>query len=114
MAELWNEANGLLVARDLQIARTPWARTIGWLGRGHVAEDQALLLRQCHAIHTMFMRFCIDVVFLDDAYCILGIHSEIRPMRLALSDANATHTLELAPGHAAQTHCRLGDHLHIA
>ncbi len=49
----------------IRVAKTPWARMWGLLGRRSLPAGEALLLRPCNAIHTLGMRFAIDAHFYD-------------------------------------------------
>lgn len=71
-------------------------RLIGWMGRRHIAPDEALLLRPCAAVHGLFMRTAIDVVFLDRHARVLRMQT-LRPWGWAAC-RGAAMTLELAPG----------------
>ena len=76
-----------------------WQRLVGLLGRAGLPADQALLITPCNNIHTFFMRFAIDVVFLDRDGVIVAIVPHLRPWRIAM--ARAAHAcLELDAGGA--------------
>ncbi len=83
----------------IKVARSFFARLAGLLGRRALAPDEGLLLAPCSNIHTFFMRFAIDVVFLDSDGLILSIHRDVKPWRVkAMRRAHAC--LELAAGGA--------------
>src|SRR5712692_10226671 len=65
------------------VAETPLQRMKGLLGRSGLAEDEGLLLRPASSIHTWFMRFPIDAVFLDRELTVVGIAEALRPWRFA-------------------------------
>jgi uncharacterized membrane protein (UPF0127 family) len=84
---------------QVMLAQRFWARFVGLLGRPDLAPDAALLIAPCNNIHTFFMRFAIDVVFLDQNGTVLVIVAHLRPWRVAA--ARRAHTcLELAAGGA--------------
>ena len=56
-----------VVCESCSMADTPWTRFRGLMGRRELIPGQGLLLRPSGSIHTCFMRFPIDVVFIDDA-----------------------------------------------
>ena len=79
----------------------------GLLGRHSLAEDEGLLLRPAGSVHTAFMRFPIDVVFLDRAMRVLRIAPNMKPWRMAGQrgarivvelDAGAAERNGIAPG----------------
>jgi uncharacterized membrane protein (UPF0127 family) len=81
------------------IADRPLARMRGLLGRPGLESGEGLLLRPAASIHTFFMRFPIDVVFLDRKGTVLKVRRHVRPWRLA-GCWGAHATLELPAGEA--------------
>ena len=77
----------------------------GLLGRSALDPDEGLLLRPAGSVHTAFMRFPIDVVFLDGAMQVLRVEPNVRPWRVA-GQRRARAVLELAAGsRRARRHC---------
>jgi uncharacterized protein len=92
---------GELVCRRCRLADRPWTRVRGLLGRGVLEADEGLLLRPVGSIHTMFMRFAIDVVFLDREYGVLKVVENLGPWRFA-GARRAKAVLELPAGSASR------------
>jgi uncharacterized membrane protein (UPF0127 family) len=92
---------------DVRPARGLWQRLKGLIGRDEWPTGQALLLRPCNAVHTAFMRFPIDVVFVDGQGRIARIVT-LRPWRVAAC-WRARAVLELAAGEAARVGWRTGE-----
>lgn len=83
-----------------QVARTFVQRAKGLIGRRALAPGEGLLILRCNAIHTWFMRFAIDAVFLDRADRVVRVVRNIRPWRLFVFGGwRAVKVLELAAGH---------------
>jgi uncharacterized membrane protein (UPF0127 family) len=61
-----------------------------------------MIFPKCTSIHTLFMRFRIDVVFVDGNGTVVEVCSDVRPWRLLLPRLQATHTIEMAAGVATQ------------
>jgi uncharacterized membrane protein (UPF0127 family) len=81
------------------VADHPVTRMRGLLGRSDLPRGEGILLRPARSIHTFFMRFPIDVVFLDSDDVVLQVVRELRPWRAA--GVKGSHTvLELAGGEA--------------
>ena len=85
----------------------------GLLGRRVLPEGEGILLRPCGSVHTFFMRFPIDVVFLDRDLKVVGVAPELRPWRTA-GRRGAKAALELAAGEAARRGIGTGDRLSLA
>jgi uncharacterized membrane protein (UPF0127 family) len=105
--------NGEVVVDECVVAASPVSRMRGLLGRSELRPGEGLLLRPASAIHTCFMRFPIDAVFLDGGLRVLGISDELRPWRAA-SRRGARAVLELPAGESARRGLEPGDSLHAA
>src|SRR6187397_2160327 len=75
--------DGRVVCEHLLVAARPLRRMRGLLGRSGLSEGEGILLRPAGSIHTFFMRFPIDVVFLDGDLVVLGIEPSLGPWRTA-------------------------------
>src|SRR5437868_14745465 len=80
LAEVRN-SSGRVVCVSCVIAETPRTRMRGLLGRGSLASGEGILIRPARAIHTLFMRFPIDVIFLDQHGQVVKIVAELAPWR---------------------------------
>ncbi len=87
---LLSETTGKTVVSRLQIADGFWLRLVGWQFRAMPAADAGLLLVPCNSLHTCFVRFPIDVVFLDEQGAVLAIRRNLRPWRAAWGPPGAT------------------------
>jgi len=83
---------------DAGLADSAIPRMIGLLGRDSLAPGDGLVLTPCNSIHTCFMRFAIDVVFLDRAGTVLRAVTALRPFRYAWGGLRAKTTIELPAG----------------
>ena len=92
---------GECVVESCWIADKPWSRMRGLLGRSSLPVGEGLLIKPCGSVHMFFMRFAIDVVFLDRELSVVGVVPELRPWRMA-GRRGAKVTLELAAGEAAR------------
>lgn len=96
--------------RSIARAGMAWSfrtRCIGLIRRRALAADEGLLLVPGGSIHTLGMRFPIDVVFLDRALRVIGLRPQVAPWRFALAPAGTRFALELPAGRIAQTRLAL-------
>lgn len=100
--------NALLVT-DLELALTPFARFKGLMMRERIAPGAGLWLSPCASIHMAFMRFAIDVVWLDSQTRVLKVSAGVRPWIGFASCWGARTALELPAGAAAGV--EVGDQL---
>ncbi len=84
----------------VRIARRFWSRFVGLLSRRSLGEMQGLLFVPGGSIHTLGMRFAIDVIFLDAQMTVVRVSANVRPWRFALAPRGTRYVLEL-PAHSA-------------
>ena len=94
------------------LADTPLRRMKGLLGRRSLLPGEGLLLKPAGSIHTWFMRFSIDAVFLDGDLRVLDVRHDVRPWRTALR-RGAKSVLELPSGEAARVGVTPGEQLRL-
>jgi uncharacterized membrane protein (UPF0127 family) len=110
--QLINERTRKSVADTVEIAETRAARRRGLLGRAGLDEGTALMLIPCLAVHTAFMRFSIDVVFLDGDGCVVRTVSRMAPWRMAVCP-RARSVVELPAGRLESCAINVGDALYL-
>jgi uncharacterized membrane protein (UPF0127 family) len=81
-----------------ELADTSLRRMKGLLGRDGLDEGAGLVLTPCNSVHTWFMRFAIDVLFLDGKGTVLRAVRSMRPFQLAWGGLRAKTTIELPAG----------------
>ncbi len=109
MERILNVGKGTVVAEDVAVVRTFWGRFRGLMLRRGMASGEALLIEPSASIHTAFMRFPIDVVFLDREKRVVKVAEDVRPFRAALSRGHSA--LELNAGNAGRARIKEGDRL---
>ena len=75
--------DGSVVCEHCLLAETMFARLRGLLGASGLAEGEGMLLRPASSIHTAFMRFAIDAVFVDKESRVVKVAPGVRPWRAA-------------------------------
>jgi uncharacterized protein len=101
-----------VVCERATIADRAATRMRGLLGRRALPSGEGLLLRPAPSIHTAFMRFPIDVVFLDGDLRVLKLVQRLQPWRTA-SALSAKAVLELAAGESARRELEVADRLAV-
>ncbi len=86
------------------------ARARGLLGGVRLASDEALWIQPCNSVHTLGMRYAIDVVFLDRRQRVIAVRQALKPLRLA-AVRRAHSTVELLAGTAAAIGVSTGSQL---
>lgn len=108
----FNSTRGAQVAAKVEKADTPATRSKGLLGRESLAADEALWIVPCPMIHTFFMKFPIDVLFLDADLTVRRVIEDLRPWRLSPWVLSARSVLELKGG-ALKGSVSVGDRIEM-
>ncbi len=91
-----NRTRGTQLATRLEVASSGPARRKGLLGREGLAEGEGLWIIPCESVHTFFMRFPIDLVYLDRKNRVRKVRSGVGPWRL--SACFSAHSVLELPG----------------
>jgi hypothetical protein len=106
--ELVNLRRGSVLATRVEGAFDSAARRRGLLGRDSLPEGAAIIIAPCNAVHTFFMRFPLDLLFVSRDGRVLKICRGVRPWRIA-GAWRAFAVVETPAGCAARTRTELGD-----
>jgi len=106
--ELALVASSRVVVPDLEVAVESATRKKGLLGRDGLSDGCGLVIAPTNAVHTFFMRFPIDIVFVTRAGEVVKVCQAVRAWRMAAA-FRAYAVIELAAGGAAQAGLRVGD-----
>jgi uncharacterized protein len=109
---LVNDRTGVSIVTDLEIAVDSAARRKGLLGRDGLAETTGIVIAPTNAVHTFFMRFPIDIVFVTRAGQVLKVRDAVPARRIAIG-LRAFAVVELAAGCAARQDLRPGDFVSV-
>lgn len=104
--------DGAVVCDRCELADGVWSRTRGLLGRAGLEAGQGMLIRPAGSVHTFFMRFPIDCVFLDEELRVVAVRAAVPPWRAA-SARGAKATLELPAGEASRAGVAPGHRLRL-
>lgn len=98
-----------IIFEKLIRAESVISRMVGLLGRDHLASDEAMWITNCNSIHTFFMRFAIDCVFVDKKGQIKKIYHEVKPWKIAGPVWGASAVVEMAAGQARSKNLSVGE-----
>ena len=95
-----NRSSGAVLATTLLPAFDRRSRNDGLLGREGLPSGAALVLAPCQAVHTWFMRFPIDIVFVSKSGRVLKVKRAVGPWRMAIG-LGAFAVMEFSAGGAS-------------
>jgi len=108
-----NVTKDAVLADEAIIADTFLKRLRGLLGSKEFKNGQAVVIKPCNSIHTFFMRFPIDVLFVDKNHKIIAAVSHMPAFRISKIYFNAVYVVELPAGLIKTTSTSAGDLLEI-
>jgi len=106
---LVNATRGAVIAEQARVADNPWSSFVGLMGKPGLPAGEALLITPSSSIHTHFMRFAIDVLYVNRDNIIVGIDRDLKPWRFGRFYKQVRYVVEMAAGGAAG--CEVGDEI---
>ena len=108
--EVRNETRGTVLGRAIDVANTSATRRVGLLKHRGLEPDHGLWIVPCESVHTFFMKFAIDLVYVDRRRKVRKVRHAVRPWRMS-GCLFAHSVLELPAGSVAGTGTQPGDQL---
>jgi len=98
-----------LIAAEVIEANTFFDKLFGLVTRRKLKDREGFLIKNCNGIHTFWMRYSLDVVFLDKKNQVLAIYQDVRPFRATPFIKNAFFVLEMKSGTIVKSSLEPGD-----
>lgn len=108
-----NTTKNAILADEAGCAATVFSRMKGLLGKDELPKGKALFIRDCNCVHTFFMRFAIDLVFLDKDNRAVKIIPGLKPWRITGIYFNSRAVIEFPAGTLSSTPTQEGDIISI-
>ncbi len=108
---IFNQTRDISLILHGRLADTFWLRLRGLLGANPLKAGEGLILAGEKSIHTLFMGFAIDVVYVNKHYEVIRVTSNMVPYRLGPFVRQAAYVLEMPVGTIEQTSTQVGDQL---
>ncbi len=106
-----NRTKETVIAEQAVLARGWWSRLRGLIGRRGLGPGEGLIIEPCSSIHTCFMAFPIEVLFVDRQHRVLRATAAIAPWRFGPVVARSRYVVELPVGAVAASQTEDGDEL---
>jgi len=104
-----NTTRNVRLTECARIADTFSTRLVGLLRDRQLEVGDGLWILPCNSIHSMWMRFIFDAVFLDKELRVVHLMQEMKPWRISKIVFTAHSVLEVPAGLIVQTATQLGD-----
>jgi len=109
----FNTRTGKELSVDVKVADNLFTRMKGLLGRKELPVGDALWIKPCFSVHTFFMQFPIDVLFLNKQNQVIAAVRNLKPNRMTRLYPQSFSVLELPPGTIVADNIQIGDQLEI-
>ncbi|HBY20518.1 MAG: hypothetical protein A2Y24_02080 [Clostridiales bacterium GWE2_32_10] len=111
--KLINITTNIIISTKVEIADTFFKRFIGLMGRKNMEREEVLVIKPCNNVHMFFMRFAIDVIFVDREDEICYIQENLKPRQISKYMYDAIYVIELPVDRVREKDIKVGDRLVI-
>ena len=109
-----NTSRQTLIGEAIEVAETASQKVKGLLGRECLEDGQGLLFKGAGSLHTLFMRFPIDIIYTDKQGKVVKLAKAVRPFKLVAAPLRCYFALELPAGAITASDTQVGDYLDFA
>jgi len=96
-----------------QMADTFWPRLKGLIGRKALAQGEGLVIRPSKGVHMWFMRFPIDVIYVNEQDEVVDLDEHLQPWQIGKPRSSARYVIEVPAGTVKRTGTQRGDRLRL-
>lgn len=107
--KVYNSTRNNLIAEDVKLANSFFTRVLGLIPKRSISESEGLIIDPCSSIHTFFMRFAIDVVFVNQKNKVVALYENVKPYRILPIHFSSSFVLELGAGQISAHNIQKGD-----
>lgn len=96
--KVYNSSKNNLIIANVKVADNFVTRTFGLILKSSLSESEGLIIKPCCSIHTFFMRFAIDVIFVNKKNEVIALYENVRPWRILPIHPSSSYVIELPAG----------------
>lgn len=111
--EIRNISKGNIIASRGRVADSFFTRLKGLIGREELDKNEGLCIKPCKGVHTFFMRFNIDIVFVDENGVAGEIVRNLKPNRVSKYISDTSYVIELSEGMCEEINIEIGDKIEL-
>jgi len=111
--KLTNLTKNIVLANEVLEAKTTWERMVGLLGKKSLPAHNTLWIKNCTSIHTWFMKFAIDAVFVNKKLQVKVVLRNVKPWRLTRIYFSTKDVFEFSSGAITESNVQVGDQLNV-
>jgi uncharacterized membrane protein (UPF0127 family) len=106
-----NTSRKTVIGESIEVAETASQKVKGLLGREGLDRGQGLLFKGAGSLHTLFMRFPIDIIYTNKQGKVVKTAGSVRPFKLVAAPLRCDCAIELPAGVIAASNTQVGDNL---
>ena len=107
--KLYNSTQNRLIADDIKIAQNFFTRSVGLIFKKSLLENEGLIIKPCFSVHTFFMRFKIDILFVNKQNKIIALYENVKPWRILPLHFKSYYVIELPAGSISSKNIKVKD-----
>lgn len=96
--KVYNSTQNNLIADNVKMAQTFVNRALGLILKSSLKEGEGLVIKPCCSIHTFFMKFAIDVIFVNKKNEVIALYKNVKPWRILPIHLASRYVIELPSG----------------
>lgn len=104
-----NQDRGIEIGDRVRVADRWWPRLRGMIGHPEPGPGEGLLIHPCQGVHMHWMRYALDVAFLDEEDRVVALYHGLKPWRFSKTHKDAVCAVELQTGTLERTGTEIGD-----
>ncbi len=93
--KVYNSTQNNIISEQAKMADNFFLRSIGLILEKHFSEGKGLIIKPCCSIHTFFMKFNIDILFINKNNEIIALYENVKPWRILPIHATSSYVIEL-------------------
>jgi len=110
MGKLVKRETNEVILENAEVADNFISRFLGLMGKNDLPEDAGLIIKPCNSVHCFFMRFPIDVIFVDSNDRVVHIMPAMKPREISPIVKKAKYVIE-SNAHTLSEKLRIGDEI---
>ena len=112
MGKLVKRETNEVILENAEVADTFISRFLGLMGKKYLPEDAGLIIQPCNSVHCFFMRFPIDVIFVDSDDRVVHIMPAMKPGKISPIVRKAKYVIE-SNANTLSEKLRIGDEISV-
>ena len=111
--KVYNSSRNNLIADDVKVANNFFTRSVGLLSKKTISDNEGLIIKPCCSIHTFFMKFSIDVLFVNKKDEVVALYENVKPWRILPIHLKSDYVIELSAGQISNKNICKGDIIRV-